>query len=259
MTGAGAGSGGPILSGTLPGGVIPPAAGRGRPDWLDTLAQAAGQVAPERFSKFLPPAEGGRQSAVLILFGPHAGTTDPLDKPGAGESVLLIERAHDMRSHAGQVAFPGGALDPDDAGDPVFAALREAAEETGLDPAGVEPVVVLPQLFLPPSGFVVTPIVGWWQRPSPVWACHPEEVAEVVLAPVDHLLDPASRHTVVHHTGYRGVAFDVGPLVVWGFTGGLLSTILDLAGLTRPWNEADERDLPERFARGSRYRHRVAE
>jgi len=240
----------PRFSGELAGGVVPAGPSARRPAWLDTLAETVAATPAERYSRFLPPDDGGRESAVLILFGPN---------PVAGEDVLLIERAHDMRSHAGQVAFPGGALDPEDVGDPVAAALREAQEETGLERAGVDVVASLPQLFLPPSGFVVTPVVGWWSTPSPVGAMDPREVAEALLVPVAHLVNPAHRHTVVHHTGYRGVAFDVHPLVVWGFTGGLLSTVLDLAGLSLPWDESDERTLPERFAQGSRYRWKVQE
>lgn len=232
------------FSGSLPGGVVPAPARAPRPQWLDRLAETVQDAPPESFSRFLPPREGGRQSAVLVLVGPN---------DTSGHDILLIERAHHLRSHAGQVAFPGGSLDPEDGGDVVAAALREATEETGVDPAGIEVVTVLPQLFLPPSGFVVTPVLGWWAEPTPVRAADPQEIAEVVLVPVSHLAEPQNRHTVVHHTGFRGVAFDVPPLVVWGFTASLLSGVLDLAGLARPWDESDERTLPERFARGSRY------
>ena len=74
--------------------------GGGLPDWLKPVADAALGVRPEQLSRFRPPATGGRAGAVLILFG--MGETGP--------DVLLIERAHDMRSHAGQMAFPGGAV-----------------------------------------------------------------------------------------------------------------------------------------------------
>ena len=114
------------------------------PAWLDGLVQGLRTVDGSYFTRFLPPPEGGRDSAVLVLFGEGA----------QGPDVLLIERSHTMRSHAGQPAFPGGAQDPDDDG-PVAAALREAGEEVGLDAGSVEVLAVTPGLYLPPSGFVV--------------------------------------------------------------------------------------------------------
>ncbi|CAM5313928.1 Coenzyme A pyrophosphatase OS=Streptomyces microflavus OX=1919 GN=Smic_35380 PE=4 SV=1 [Streptomyces microflavus] len=101
-------------------------------------------VRPQQLSRFLPPESGaGRQSAVLILFG---------DGP-RGPELLLMERSGTLRSHPGQPSFPGELLDPED-GDqattgPLRAALREAEEETGLDPRGVQLFGVLPRLYVP--------------------------------------------------------------------------------------------------------------
>jgi 8-oxo-dGTP pyrophosphatase MutT (NUDIX family) len=206
------------------------------PGWLRRLARQARDVRPEQLSRFLPPDEGGRESAVLILFADDGRGWD-------GADVLLIERAHDMRSHAGQVAFPGGAVDPGDDG-PVDAALREAVEETGLDRAGVQVLATLPALFLPPSGFVVTPVLGWWRAPSPVAVVDPREVASVHRVPLAELLAPANRYRVSHHSGYVGPAFDAAGLLVWGFTAGLLDQLLRLAGWEQAWNAADVRELP---------------
>ena len=211
------------------------------PEWLRPLAEAAVHVRPEQLSRFLPPAEGGRDSAVLMLFGeatPGSGW--------AGAEVLLIERAHGMRSHAGQVAFPGGAVDPEDDG-VVEAALREAVEETGLDPSGVEVFGTLPALFLPVSDFVVTPVLGWWREPSPVSVVDPGEVASVHRVPLADLLDPANRFRVSHPSGYVGPAFGVAGLLVWGFTAGLLDRMLRLAGWELPWDRSDVRELPEQM------------
>jgi 8-oxo-dGTP pyrophosphatase MutT (NUDIX family) len=206
----------------------------GLPDWLQPVAEAALGALPEEYSSFRPPADGGRAGAVLMLFG--MGETGP--------DVLLIERAHDMRSHAGQMAFPGGAVDDDDA-DAVAAALREAVEETGLDPAGVQVFASLPALFLPPSGFVVTPVLGWWHTPSPVHAVDPREVASVHRVPIADLLVPVNRLRVRHPSGYVGAAFRLrGDLLVWGFTAGLLDRLLRVAGWEQPWDDADPEDLP---------------
>lgn len=214
----------------------PPAAGpegEDVPAWLKPMVHAAAEIRPEHLSRFLPPDEGGRDSAVLVLFG----------EAEEGPDLLLIERAHDMRSHAGQPAFPGGVLDPDDSG-PVDAALREAAEETGLDPAGIDVFATLPALYLPPSGFVVTPVLGWWRRSSSVSVVDPAEVASVHRVPLDELLDPANRLRVRHPSGYVGSAFRVHGLLVWGFTAGLLDRLLKFAGWERPWDAARVEDLP---------------
>lgn len=220
------------------------AAAPGRPSWLRPLTEAAARARAEQLSRFLPPPEGGRPGAVLLLFGPgpnRQGSVAHATAP-VGD-VLLIERAHDMRSHPRQVAFPGGAVDGGDDG-PVAAALREAAEETGLDPGGVDVLATLPALFLPPSGFVVTPVLGWWREPSAVRVGDPREVASVHRVPLRELLDPTNRLQVTHPSGYVGAAFRVADLLVWGFTAGLLDRLLRLAGWEIPWDHARREELP---------------
>ncbi len=204
------------------------------PEWLRPVADTARTVRPEQLSNFLPPAEGGRESAVLVLFG----------EGPAGPDLLLIQRAATVSSHPGQPAFPGGAVDDTDA-DVVAAALREAEEETGLDPAGVDVFATLPPLWLPPSGFVVTPVLGWWRSPSPVGVVDPGEVESVVRVPVAELLDPANRVSVGHPSGFVGPAFEVRGLLVWGFTAGLLSRLFVLCGWERPWDASVLRPLPD--------------
>lgn len=196
------------------------------PAWLRPVAEACKSVEAAQLSRFLPPADSNpRPAAVLMLFG------DGTDGP----QVLLLERAHDMRSHPGQVAFPGGAQDAGDA-DEVAAALREANEETGLDPDGVEVIGVLPPLWLPPSNFAVTPVVGWWHTPSDVSAVDPAETASVHAVRLEELLEPVNRVTLRHPSGFLGPAFLVRDMVVWGFTAGLLSRLFALVGWEVPWD-----------------------
>ena len=204
------------------------------PDWLAPLVAAASDVEVHDLTRFAPPGHAQRQSAVLVLFG----------EGDQGPDVLIIERAHDMRSHAGQPAFPGGAVDPADDG-PIAAAFRESAEETGLDPSGVDVLAVLPDLWVPPSGFVVTPVLGWWRVPSPVGAMDPAEVASVHRVPLSELTDPDRRFLVRHPSGYVGPAFGVSGLVVWGFTGGLLDRLIYLGRWERPWDRSRVEPLPE--------------
>ena len=132
-----------------------PASAGPAPAWLRELAAAAETM--EISPQLMPPATGGRASAVLVLFA---------DGPG-GPDLLLIQRSEELRLHAGQPAFPGGAIDADDSG-PVGAALREAVEEVGLDPSGVDVVGTLPEVFIPRTGFRVVPVLAWWWRPSSV-------------------------------------------------------------------------------------------
>ena len=181
----------------------------------------------------MPPETGGRPAAVLMLFA---------DGPD-GPDVLLIERAATLRSHAGQPAFPGGAIDPEDDG-AIGAALREAEEEAGIDPASVEVVAELPELFIPVSGFVVTPVLAWWREPHAVEPVDVQEVAAVVRVPIAELADPASRQRVRHPSGWVGPAFKVRGMLVWGFTAGLLDRLLHLGGWERPWTPGPINELP---------------
>jgi 8-oxo-dGTP pyrophosphatase MutT (NUDIX family) len=202
----------------------------GLPDYLQRLTASAGDLPlPHRYGR---PGASTRRSAVLILFG----------EGPAGPDVLLIEKSHRLRSHAGQPAFPGGGADPGE-DYPVGTALREAHEEAGVDPAGVRVLATLPELFLGPSDNLVVPVVGWWDDPRDVTTGDPREVARVARVPLADLVDPVNRFRVRHPSGYVGPAFGVADMVVWGFTAGLLDAVLEAAGLNRPWDERDVRPL----------------
>jgi len=200
------------------------------PGWLRELADAAGKMEINPLAQ--PPASGGRASAVLVLFG---GEPDDPD-------LLFIQRSADLRLHAGQPAFPGGAIDATDSG-PVAAALREAAEEVGVDPDGVDVVGTLPELFIPRTGFRVVPVLAWWRQPCAVAPVDPAEVAAVERVTVSELADPATRVTVRGPSGFLSPAFRVKGMLIWGFTAVLVDRLLALAGWERPWDPAVVIDL----------------
>lgn len=224
-------------------------------DQLRALAERGLKIAYQAQGT-LVRGQGLRRSAVLILFGaldaapaeaPHCAVPAALD-------VLLTRRSDTMRYHAGQIAFPGGGAEHEDV-DMVATALREAAEETGLDPAGVEALGVLPEIHVPVSNNLVTPVLGWWRHPTTV-AADEQESVEVFRVPVAELLDPAQRGTsVLHREGvtYRGAAFELHERfrrgIVWGFTGMLLASVFDGLNWSVPWDHT--REIPIALADGA--------
>ncbi|WP_344903555.1 CoA pyrophosphatase [Actinomadura meridiana] len=181
------------------------------------------------------PVQGGRAAAVLILFGEGSD----------GPDILLTERAATLNKHAGQPAFPGGRIDPEDDG-PVAAALREAWEEAGVEPSGVDVLCTLPELYLSHSEHRVTPVAGWWREPSEIAPGHPGEVAAVARVPISELVEPENRLMVRNSTGLRiGPAFRVRDMLVWGFTAALLTRVLDAGGWNQPWDTDHVEDLPQ--------------
>jgi len=210
-----------------------PSAGAGddAPAWLRRLAAAAAMMDVPRVVR--PPASGGRRSAVLVLFG---------EGPD-GPDLLYIQKNEGLRRHAGQPAFPGGKIEEGDDG-PVAAALREAAEETGLDPAGVDVIGTLPELFLAASQFRVVPVLAWWRVPSAVRPVDIGEVAAVERISVAALADPANRLMLRHWSGRTGPAFAINSMLIWGFTALITDRLLALGGWERPSDAGRVRELP---------------
>ena len=167
-----------------------------------------------------PPAGGtGRPAAVLVLLYP--------DDDGVAR-VVLTERASRDGHHSGEVSFPGGKAEPDDA-DPAATALREAAEEVGLDAtaAGVRVVGRLETFWIPVSDFAVTPVVA--VAPGrPAMTASPDEVARIVEPPMARFLPDAPIEIVERLVGewpLRYGAYAIDGLSVWGATARILSQL----------------------------------
>ena len=168
------------------------------------------------------PSEGrrGRPAAVLVLLYPDA----------AGDTrVVLIERpTADGHHHSGEVSFPGGKAEPDDL-DPAATALREAAEEVGLDArsAGVRVVGLLERFWIPVSDFEVTPVVAVAAAP-PTLVASPAEVVRILTPPVARFLPDAEVEVVertIRDWPLRFGAYTVEGLTVWGATARVLSQL----------------------------------
>lgn len=230
-----------------------PSAPQDIPKWLSKATEPASDTSDtltlaRTLRRAMSITSTPRQAAVLVLFG---GSPEPdADAPGglpADAEVLLTQRAATLRQHRGQVAFPGGEVDPGDTG-LIDTALREACEETGLDRSGVEPLALLPKLFVPPSRFDVTPVVAYWRTPSEVRVVDQSETERVVRVPLADLLDPANRFLVRSGLGYQSPAFQVDGMLVWGLTGGILAGIFKAAGWDQDWDHRDVRDLEAALA-----------
>lgn len=157
-----------------------------------------------------------------------AGVLVPFLPPGPrGVEVLLTKRSSRLKHHPGQIAFPGGKVDPGDA-DAVAAALREAQEEVGLDPANVE-ILGTMEAHETVSSFMITPVLGRVRAP---FAPRPEagEVAEVFTVPLSYLADPASYR--IERRVWRGqwrnyYVAPWGPYYIWGATARMLKALAD--------------------------------
>ncbi|OEX95816.1 coenzyme A pyrophosphatase [Corynebacterium sp. BCW_4722] len=212
------------------------------PDWLAPLVRALergeeASITRKLLATRVRQKEGKDQAAVLICF-----TGERLEDA----AVLITHRTPTMRSHSGQMAFPGGHIDATDAG-PVDAALREAEEETGLARERVVPLTLMQAATTGGSNRRVRPVVAYAPRPGEVYSASPAENDDVFFVPLAEFVNPENRENVTWH-GWVGPAFWAGCYLVWGFTGVLVAVVLELGGWVKPWDERP-RDLAEALER----------
>lgn len=162
------------------------------------------------------------QSAVLV----------PLLYKDGELHVLLTERTQGVRSHKGQVCFPGGGMSPGDAS-LLDTALREAWEETGVNPSDVEIIGEIDDNVVRSTGYVITPFVGFIPYPYP-FRVSESETSDIFFVPLRVLADPLQffrQERVIDGHYYYGPVCDFEGHVIWGATGRILEHLIGLLGI----------------------------
>jgi 8-oxo-dGTP pyrophosphatase MutT (NUDIX family) len=194
------------------------------PDILASLDILRERLVPTVYAEELVDSVEGylpnaRRAAVLL----------PLFEQDDELYIAFIRRATTLRSHSGEIAFPGGSVDSTDTS-LVMTALREAQEEIGLDPSTVEVLGVLAPVFTVVSNFLITPMVAFLPQGLGELHLQTSEVKELILVPLRGLADPAILHT--ERWMRNGMArlvyfYDYGPHRIWGATGRVLNEFLE--------------------------------
>lgn len=207
------------------------------PDWSAHIRNCLAGTAPSRADDtLLLPGLTAEQSAPFRRHFPEkpipAAVLVPLIERPSGLTILLTQRATQLKNHAGQISFPGGRIESTDA-DVTAAALREAQEEIGLDPAFVSIIGYLPDHIVV-TGFRVTPVVAL-VSPEFELLLDSEEVEDAFEVPIEHIFEPSNRRSRIRQLGDGAIEMELsdilyGERVIWGATAGMLLTLTRLCG-----------------------------
>ena len=183
------------------------------PDRLVRLVAALSTAPPGELNTNDPVATriADRQAAVLVL----------LNDISDGPEVVLLQRSYTLRHHPGEIAFPGGSRESTDR-NPAATALREAAEEIGLNPSSVDPLLTLPRRHIGVSDFDVTAVVAHWRQPGPVYPVNPAETHRVLTVALRDLDNPDRWHQYQCNDWSGPATFLDGRARLWGYTAEIL-------------------------------------
>jgi 8-oxo-dGTP pyrophosphatase MutT (NUDIX family) len=192
---------------------------------LDVLQLLRQRLYPASMAESLIDAiegvqEEARKSAVLL----------PLFVQDGVLHLTLIRRASTLRAHGGEIAFPGGQVEPSDTS-LLMTAVRETHEEIGLDPTRIEILGVLPPVFTVVSNYLITPVVAFLPQGPGTLKLQESEVAELLIIPLPKLADPAIAYTEqwTRNSRTRTIHFyDYNSQRIWGATGRILMMLLEL-------------------------------
>ncbi|HLI06727.1 MAG TPA: CoA pyrophosphatase [Ktedonobacteraceae bacterium] len=174
----------------------------------------------DMISAVMAQQPGVRPASVLVPLFVHEGQP----------ALAFIRRSRELRSHSGEIAFPGGGAEAIDSS-PIATALREAQEEIGLDPARAEILGMLSPLFTSVSNYLITPVVAFLPRGLGTLRLQESEVGELILVALAALADPAIFHSeewVRRGQAHTVYFYDYGPYRIWGATARMVKTLLDL-------------------------------